>query len=278
MEDLSVLHWFQSKFEGICRIVLERLKKEQLYKFVRSTQQHQKQQIWGWIVISMKLESFRLSCNTMSWHKTAVKHAHSLKFIGWRSSHSKWLNLFLEIALAMSCNVAAWICMFLTLKILPNFCKKCSSICNFQQPDVHDIEYSRISKFLQFFQVKRGASMWSPNFLIEVTVKFRVLLAIPRNKARKSLRNPTSCPILRCAFDAKKSIEKENGRFRFFWGDLYPTTPSVYTIRFTFVHIDLPEEKFKNEHMLQGFFLEIDITYAVLPPLPFRNWFLHLWC
>ena len=145
MEDLSVLDWFQSKFEGICRIVLERLKKEQLYKFVRSTQQHQKQQIWGWIVISMKLESFRLSCNTMSWHKTAVKHAHSLKFIGWRSSHSKWLNLFLEIALAMSCNVAAWICMFLTLKILPNFCKKCSSICSFQQPDVHDIEYNRIS-------------------------------------------------------------------------------------------------------------------------------------
>ena len=34
--------------------------------------------------------------------------------------------------------------------------------------------------------MKRGASMWSSNFLIAVTVKFRVLLAIPRNKARKA--------------------------------------------------------------------------------------------
>ena len=39
------------------------------------------------------------------------------------------------------------------------------------------------------------------------------------------------------------------------WGDWYPTTPSFYTIGFTPIAIDLFEEK-KNEHMLQGFFLE----------------------
>ena len=37
--------------------------KEQLYKSARSTRRHQEQQIWGWCVISMKLESFGLSCN-----------------------------------------------------------------------------------------------------------------------------------------------------------------------------------------------------------------------
>ena len=60
----NVLHYFQSKFEGIVRVFLEKINKERLYKPARSTQRHQKQQIWGWCVISMKLKSFRLSCNT----------------------------------------------------------------------------------------------------------------------------------------------------------------------------------------------------------------------
>ena len=55
-----------------------KINKERLYKSTRSTQQHQKQQNWEWSVISMKLESFRLSCNTMLRHKTPLKHAHSL--------------------------------------------------------------------------------------------------------------------------------------------------------------------------------------------------------
>ena len=58
--------------------------------------------------------------------------------------------------------------------------------------------------------------MWSSNFLVEVAVKFGVLLAVPRNEARKSMRNPTSCLVLTCAFDAKKFIEKENERLQIF--------------------------------------------------------------
>ena len=56
--------------------------------------------------------------------------------------------------------------------------------------------------------------MWSSNFSVEVVVKFRVLLAVPRNEARKSLRMPASCLVLTCAFDAKMLIEKESGRFK----------------------------------------------------------------
>ena len=58
--------------------------------------------------------------------------------------------------------------------------------------------------------------MWSSNFLVGVTVKSGMLLAILRNEARKSPRNPTSCLVLTSAFNAKKIIEKVNGRLQFF--------------------------------------------------------------
>ena len=44
-------------------------------------------------------------------------------------------NFFsLQVALAMSCIMVAWICILLTSQFFPNFCKKCSSVCSFQQP------------------------------------------------------------------------------------------------------------------------------------------------
>ena len=57
---------------------------------------------------------------------------------------------------------------------------------------------------MQNLQVEEGASMWSSNFLVEAVVKFGVLLAAPRNEARKNPRNLASCPVLTNAFDAKK--------------------------------------------------------------------------
>ena len=122
-------------------------------------------------------------------------HVYS-ELVGRRSSCSKWLEIFLEVALAISYIMAAWICIFLTSRILPNFCKKCLYVCSFQQPYVHGIKYKRVSQFLKFFQVERGACMWSSNLLVESTVKFGVLMAVPRNGARKSLRNPASCLVL----------------------------------------------------------------------------------
>ena len=56
--------------------------------------------------------------------------------------------------------------------------------------------------------------MWSSNFIIEVEVKFGVLLAIPRNEARKNPRNHASCSSLTGAFDAKKKLN--NGWFKIF--------------------------------------------------------------
>ena len=56
-----ILNYFQYEFEGICQIVLENFNIDQLYKSASSTQRHQKQRIWGWIIIFMKLKSFRLS-------------------------------------------------------------------------------------------------------------------------------------------------------------------------------------------------------------------------
>ena len=47
------------------------------------------------------------------------------------------------------------------------------------------------------------------NFLVEVAVKFGALLTVPRNKTRKSPRNPTSCLVLIGAFDAKKKLLKK---------------------------------------------------------------------
>ena len=51
--------------------------------------------------------------------------------------------------------------------------------------------------------------MWSLNFLVEVDVKFGVLLATPRNGARKNLRNLASCLLLTCASDAKNKLLKK---------------------------------------------------------------------
>ena len=83
-------------------------------------------------------------------------------------------------------------------------------------------------------------------------MKFGVLLGVPWNEARKSLRNPASCSVLTCAFDGggekkinKKILKKKwKGEWTVqkFGGDLYPTTLSLYTIGFTSIAIDLPEE------------------------------------
>ena len=51
--------------------------------------------------------------------------------------------------------------------------------------------------------------MWSSNFLVEVTMKFGVSLAIPWNGVRKSQRNLASCSVLTGTFNAKKLIERE---------------------------------------------------------------------
>ena len=66
---------------------------------------------------------------------------------------------------------------------------------------------------------------------------------------KKNPRNPTQetliCSVLTCAFDARKNWWKREWIIQKFWGDLYPTTPSLYTIRFTYIAIDLPEENSK---------------------------------
>ena len=63
--------------------------------------------------------------------------------------------------------------------------------------------------FFENFKVERGANIiWSSNFLVEIPVKFGVLLAVPRNEARKSPRNYASCAVSTCAFDAKTLLKK----------------------------------------------------------------------
>ena len=52
--------------------------------------------------------------------------------------------------------------------------------------------------------------MWSSNFVVEVTMKFGVLLPVTMNEARKSPRNPASCSILKGVVDATKNIEEKN--------------------------------------------------------------------
>ena len=108
----------------------------------------------------------------------------------------------------------------------------------------HRVQQSFI--VLQNFQVEGGVGMWSSNFLVEVAVKFGVLLAVGRNEARKNPINPTSCLVLTCAFDAKKHYWKRDWTLSKFWGDLYPTTPSLYTVGFTPIAIDLPKRKIQK--------------------------------
>ena len=53
----------------------------------------------------------------------------------------------------------------------------------------------------------------------------------------------------------QKLLENKEWTVQEILGDVYPTTPSLYTVGFILIAINLPKEKFKNEHMLQGFFL-----------------------
>ena len=129
-------------------------------------------------------------------------HMYS-EFVGRRSSRYEWLENFHEVSFAMSRTVVAWICIFITSQILPNLRKKCYYVCSFRQPCVHDIKYNKVWYVLQFSQLERGASMWTSKFLVEVAVKFGVLLDILTNEVRKSPRNHVSCSISKCAFNAK---------------------------------------------------------------------------
>ena len=98
----TVLAYFQSEFEGISRTLLDRFNKDRLYKPARSIQQHQKQQIWGWYVIYMKLESLDCPATpSFSLPRALVSymvHMYS-KFVGRRPSRSKWLKKFLMLHL-----------------------------------------------------------------------------------------------------------------------------------------------------------------------------------
>ena len=128
----------------------------------------------------------------------------------------------------MSCTVAAWSCMSLTSPILPYLCKKCSFVCSFPQPYVHDIEYNKVLKFLQFFQVERGESMWSSCFIVVVDVQFGVLLAVPRNEARNKPEKP--CKLFgtdmcfRCP-QKKLLIKRMDGLIFLRWCVPYYTLP-----------------------------------------------------
>ena len=103
--------------------------------------------------------------------------------------------------------------------------------------------------------------MWGSYVLVEVVVKFGVLLVVLRNEVRKNSRNPTSCSVLTSAFNAKKQfIEKENGQLKLFEVNMYLTTSSLYTIGFTFKAIDCPKEK-KRKTLLAWIFPQ-GISYA----------------
>ena len=150
----------------------------------------------------------------------------------------------------MGCIVAAWICIFLTSQILPNLCKTCSFVCSFWQPYMHNMEYNIVSYFCNFFKWGGELVRRAQIFIVEVAMKFGVLLAILRHEAKKIPRNLASCLVLTCVFDTKKVYLKKRMDGSNFWGDMYPTKPSHYTTRFTSIAIDLPEEIKKNEYML----------------------------
>ena len=124
---------------------------------------------------------------------------------------------FYEVALAISCIVAAWIFIFFTSQFLPKLSKKCSYVCSFRQPYVHDIKYMHHSFVVVAVYSSGERSLYVDlKFLTEVVVKFGVLLDVPRNEARKNLRNLASCSVLTSNFDAKKNNEKDNGWFNIF--------------------------------------------------------------
>ena len=80
-----------------------------------------------------------------------------LEFVSQRSNRSKWLRNFHEVALAMSCIVAAWIYVFLTSHIILNLCKKRYCVCSFQQSYVNDLEYNMVFVVFAFFPSGEGS-------------------------------------------------------------------------------------------------------------------------
>ena len=153
-----VLSYFQSKFEGIWWTALEIFNKEQLYKSARSTQRHQKQQIWGWIVISMKLESFRLSCV----YQVLIFRRHGLPtwFACTRSSLAEDLapqsgtKKFMKFHLLWT---VLWPLGFAYLSLHKFSRISIRNVLWFEvsnnkvsNSNVHDIEYNKVSLFLQF--------------------------------------------------------------------------------------------------------------------------------
>ena len=101
--------------------------------------------------------------------------------------------------------------------------------------------------------------MWSSKFLVEVAVKFGVLLAVARNEAQKSPRNPANSLVLTCVSDARKIIEKENGRFKFFEVICTLLHPAFIRLDLHWLSSISPKKN-SNEHMLQGILLE---EYAI---------------
>ena len=92
------------------------------------------------------------------------------------------------------------------------------------------------------------------NFLVEVDVKFGVMLGVSRNEARKNPINLSSGSVLIGSFDAQKKEKKKIMRnFEVICTLLHP--PFVQ-LDFTSIAIDLPKGNFNNEHLLHGFFLE----------------------
>ena len=85
--------------------------------------------------------------------------------------------------------------MLLSLQFLTTICTQ------------HQVQ--QFCSFCNFFQAEKGVSIQSSNFLVEAAAKFGVLLATPRNEARKFPRNHASCTVLTSAFDAKTIIEKK---------------------------------------------------------------------
>ena len=61
----KVLDYFQFEFVGICRPVLEYLIKSGCTNMQDQPNNIKNQQIWGWNVISMNFESFRLLQSTL---------------------------------------------------------------------------------------------------------------------------------------------------------------------------------------------------------------------
>ena len=117
--------------------------------------------------------------------------------------------------------------------------------------------------FLQVFQVERGASMWSSDFLVEVTVRFGVLLAIVRNEARKSPRNPASRSVLKGAFDAKKHLlkNKMHGSIFLRWYEPYCTL-HLYSWIYIYSHWSPRKKPQKWTH--DAWILPRGISYVTL--------------